>query len=307
MDRKLILVTQPTRLDELIYRYNTEAQVKFYLEHHGADYADYRREDEAYHAAVKTVLQAMEGHGRVQTLERRFVSRFLFGPEDLVICVGRDGLIANVMKYLRGQALIGVNPEPTRWDGVLLPFVAEDIAALLPEALRGKRQSRSVTLAKAELSDGQSLYGVNDIFIGQRSHASARYILQCGAQKEVQSSSGIIVSTGLGSTGWFKSVLAGVAGVERFFGAHSDLPKQTAFAWDAAYLYYTVREPYPSRASGAELVFGKITNNQRLQVTSQMPENAVIFSDGMEADALEFTAGLTVTIGLAAHQGKLLI
>ena len=306
MDRKLILVTQPTRLEELICRYNTEGQVKFYLEHHGADYADYRREYDAYHAAVQTVRQAMESLGRVQTLERRFVSRFLFGPEDLVVCVGRDGLIANVMKYLDGQALIGVNPEPTRWDGVLLPFAPKDMAALLPEAIRGTRPSRAITLAKAELSDGQCLYGVNDIFVGQRTHVSARYTLQCGAQREAQSSSGIIISTGLGSTGWLKSVLAGAAGVERFYGSKSSLPKNTAFAWDADYLYYTVREPYPSRATGAEMVFGRITRENQLRVTSQMPENGVIFSDGIEADALEFTAGLTATIGLAGHQGKLL-
>lgn len=307
MDRKMILVTQPTRLEELIYRYNTEDQVKFYLEHQGADYADYRREHEAYHVAVQTVRQAMEGRGRIQLLERRFVSRFLFGPEDLVVCVGRDGLIANVMKYLQGQALIGVNPEPTRWDGVLLPFAPKDMTSLLPEALRDERRSRSVTLAKVELSDGQTLYGVNDIFIGQRTHVSARYTLQMGARQEAQSSSGIIVSTGLGSTGWLKSVLAGAAGVERYFGPSGSLPKNPAFAWDADYLFYAVREPYPSCATGADLVFGKITRENRLQVVSQMPENGVIFSDGMEADALEFTAGLTATVGLAAHRGRLLI
>lgn len=307
MDRKLILVTQPTRLEELLRRYNTEGQVKFYLECQGADYEDYRREHAAYQTAVQTALHAMEAQGRVQRLDRRFVSRFLFGPEDLVVCVGRDGLIANVMKYLRGQALIGINPEPTRWDGVLLPFIAEDLPRLLPEALKGKRHSRSVSLAKAELSDGQCLYGVNDIFIGQRTHVSARYVLQYDGRREAQSSSGIIVSTGLGSTGWFKSVLAGAAGVDRYFGGHSKQPQNAAFAWDAAYLYYTVREPYPSRTSGAELVFGKITSQQRLQVSSQMPENGVIFSDGMEADALEFTAGLSVTVGLAEHQGKLIV
>ena len=307
MDRKLILVTQPTRLEGLICRYNTEGQGKFYLEHHGADYADYRREHESYRTAVQTVRRAMEGLGRIQALERRFVSRFLFGPEDLVICVGRDGLVANVMKYLHGQMLIGVNPEPTRWDGVLLPFAPKDLALLLPEALKGSRPSRAVTLARVELSDGQSLYGVNDIFIGRRTHASARYTLCCGARQENQSSSGIIVSTGLGSTGWLKSVLAGAAGVERYFGRGAGLPKDPAFAWDASYLCYAVREPYPSCATGAELVFGKITAQTPLRIVSQMPEDGVIFSDGMEADALDFTAGLSATVGLADRQGRLLV
>ena len=307
MDRKLILVTQPTRLEELIYRYNTDGQVKFYLEHHGADYGDYRQEHERYRAAVAAAKQAMEQLGRVQVLERKYVSRFLFGPEDLVVCVGRDGLIANVMKYLRGQALIGVNPEPERWDGVLLPFSPRDLPLLLPEAIKGTRPSRAITLAKASLSDGQLLYGVNDIFIGQRTHTSARYTLHSGSVSENQSSSGVIVSTGLGSTGWLRSVLAGAAGVNRFYGKGEYLPETAAFPWDADYLFFAVREPYPSRATKADLVFGRVTREKTLQIVSQMPENGVIFSDGMEADSLEFTAGLTVTVGLASHQGKLLV
>ena len=307
MDRKMILVTQPTRLEELIRRYNTEGQVKFYLEHLGADYRDYKQEDETYRAAVAAARRAMEALGRVQVLERRFVSGFLFGPEDLVVCVGRDGLVANVMKYLDGQPLIGVNPEPARWDGVLLPFRAEDLPELLPEALGERVPDRRVTLAVAELSDGQTLCGVNDIFIGRRTHASARYTLRWGGRKEVQSSSGVIVSTGLGSTCWFSSVLAGAAGVGRFFGAGRSLPADPSFAWDANYLYYAVREPYPSRATGTELVFGKITAGERLQIVSAMPEDGVIFSDGMESDCLSFTAGLTASVGLARQRGRLLV
>ena len=307
MERKIVLVTQKTRLEELIYRYNTEGQVKFYLEHHGADYGDYRAEHDTYRAAVEAVSDALRSVGRVQQIDRTFVSRFLFGAEDLVVCVGRDGLVANVLKYLAGQPMIGVNPDPTRWDGVLLPFAPKDLPKLMPEVMVDHRPFREITMALAELSDGQRLCGVNDLFIGRRTHVSARYILRSSSRSENQSSSGIIVSTGLGSTGWLKSVLAGAAGVERYFGAGGSLPKTSAFAWDAAELRFAVREPYPSRSTGAELVFGKITQSSGLQILSQMPEDGVIFSDGMEADALEFTAGLTASIGLAAQQGKLLL
>ena len=307
MDRKIILVTQSTRIDTLIRRYNTPGQVQFYLEHSGADYGDYMREHEAYYAAVAAVRAAAEGLGRVQQVDRGFVSRFLFGPEDLVICVGRDGLVANVMKYLKGQSLVGVNPEPTRWDGILLPFGPKDMPRLLPEALQGKRPCKTVTLAKAELSDGQVLYGVNDIFLGRRTHVSARYAISSGDRTENQSSSGVIVSTGLGSTGWLKSVLAGAAGVGRYYRAGSVFPRDPSFAWDAPYLRFAVREPYPSRSTGADLVFGEIRQNQALRIVSQMPEDGVVFSDGMEADCLEFTAGLTATVGVAPERGKLVI
>ena len=307
MERKIILVTQKTRLEELIFRYNTEGQVKFYLEHHGADYGEYRSEHETYRAAVGIVSDALSGAGRVQQIDRSFVSRFLFGPEDLVVCVGRDGLVANVLKYLSGQPLIGVNPDPVRWDGVLLPFAPEDLPRLAPELVRGKRGFKEITMAQAELSDGQRLFGVNDLFIGRRTHVSARYTLRCADRSENQSSSGIIVSTGLGSTGWLRSVLAGAAGVERYYGSETRLPKSAAFAWDAAELRFAVREPYPSRSTGAELVFGRITPGSPLEILSQMPEGGVIFSDGMENDSLDFTAGLTARIGIAPNRGRLIV
>jgi hypothetical protein len=68
-----------------------------------------------------------------------------------------------------------------------------------------------------------------------------------------------------------------------------------------------VREPFPSRASQATLVFGHVDAGQPLKLRSRMPENGVIFSDGMEADYLRFTAGMEATIGVAATQGRLAV
>lgn len=214
-ENKIVLVKRKTRLEELVVRYNTVQQAQFYIERLGADFSDYISEDLTYRQAVETAVIELSALGRVQLLERQHVPNFIFGDEDTVVVLGQDGLVANTLKYLREQPLIGVNPDPLRWDGVLLPFTVKDLRLLLPEVFRSRRQVREVTLAKAKLNDGQSLYGVNDLFIGRRTHVSARYLLQHGAAAEQQSSSGIIVSTGLGSTGWLRSVLAGAAGITR--------------------------------------------------------------------------------------------
>jgi hypothetical protein len=145
----------------------------------------------------------------IQMLDRAYLPNFLFAPEDIVVVVGQDGLVVNTLKYLDGQPVIGVNPDPSRWDGVLLPFTPKDAARIVRETLEGRRKTESVSMAKARVQDGQELYAVNDFFIGQKTHASARYVLKYDGFKEPQSSSGIIVSTGLGSTGWMKSVIAG--------------------------------------------------------------------------------------------------
>ena len=54
--QKIILVTQRTRLEDLIRRYNTFGQAEFIISHNGGDFSDYRLEHETYHSAVHTAL-----------------------------------------------------------------------------------------------------------------------------------------------------------------------------------------------------------------------------------------------------------
>ncbi|MEN8256838.1 MAG: sugar kinase [Thermodesulfobacteriota bacterium] len=307
-DNKIILITRKTRLDELIARFNTLEQARFYIEHSGADFDDYLNEHEQYALAVRTATAHLKTWGQVQALDRYFLPNFVFGPRDMVIVLGQDGLVANTMKYLDGQPVIGVNPEPGRWDGILLPFTVEDLAMIVPEALTRKRAIQEVSMAKATLNDGQVLYGVNDLFIGPRSHTSIRYTIQVGKVRENHSSSGIIVSTGLGSTGWLKSLVTGAQGiVQALAGKEIQMQNPTGFAWEADSLYFTVREPFPSRTSTTDLVFGQITGQNTLLLESKMPEDGVIFSDGIESDFVAFNSGSQAVIGLAEKKGVMVV
>ena len=210
---KIILVKRRSRLDELIVRFNSIAQARFYIEHLGADFSDYQHEHEEYAAAVAAATGILQQIGRVQVLDRRYVPNFIFGPEDIVVAIGQDGLVANTLKYLNAQPLLGVNPAPKRWDGVLLPFRVNDLKKVVPEVAAGRRKRKQVSMAEARLKDGQTLFAVNDLFVGQKTHVSARYQISYAGASEAHSSSGIIISTGLGSTGWLKSIVAGAAGI----------------------------------------------------------------------------------------------
>ena len=305
-DSKIVLVTQKTRLENLVQRYNTYGQAKFYIEHHGGDFSDYSAEHETYQSSAQKATRFLETYGRLQVIDRDNVPNYIFGKEDIVIALGRDGLVANVLKYLENQVLIGVNPDPARWDGLLLPFRVEDLQKIVPETVKGIRSIQHITMAQAKLSDGQIIYGVNDLFIGQKTHTSARYELSQGRKRESQSSSGIIVSTGLGATGWLKSVIAGAQGVARYCGVEN-LGFSDKLDKNSPLLYYTVREPYPSNSTGAELVFGKIEQNSPLSIVSNMPENGVIFSDGVEQDFLQFNSGVSAEIRVADRQGSLVV
>jgi NAD kinase len=307
-ETKIVLVVRTTRLADLKAKFATKSQARFYVNSLGADFGDYESEDAFYQTAIAEAQQSLGELGRVQIVQRGFLPNFVFGPEDIVVVLGQDGLVANTLKYLSGQPLLGVNPDPKRWDGQLLPFRVSDLNKVMREILRGGRKTHEVTMAEARLNTGLSLCAVNDLFIGLKSHGSARYRISTGEKAENHSSSGVIVSTGLGSTGWFKSLITGAAGVAKAAGKDSGaIPPDTRFPWESDFLYYTVREPFPSKATGTSLIFGKVTKKQPLMIESQMGGNGVIFSDGMEHDFLEFNSGTKATIALAGRKGHLVV
>jgi NAD kinase len=302
-EQRFVLIVRKTRLEELLYKYNTVAQSKFYIEHLGGDFSDYEAEHTQYHHAVDETTRILESVGKVHKVDRTFLPNYIFGSSDIVVAIGQDGLVANTIKYLDGHKLLGINPDPNRWDGVLLPFTVETLAQGVAKALSIGCDVKFVTLAKVELNTGEVIYGVNDIFIGPKTHQSLRYTITHHEQSENQSSSGIIISTGLGSTGWFTSLMVGAKKI-----THPDKELENyAFDWDSNYLYFTVREPFPSKYSQTNIVFGKVDDSMALSITSLMPENGVIFSDGIEKDFLEFNSGTTATVTIAQKRGCLVV
>lgn len=300
---KLVIVTRRTRLDELVARFNTPGQARFYLEHSGGDYAEYQHEHDTYGQALDDLRRALDLGLPRQFLDRSLVPTYTFSPGDLVVTLGQDGLVANTAKYVGSQPIVAVNPDPRRFDGLLMPFALPQVRQGIEEVLKGTAQLRRVTLAEARLKDGQRLLGFNDLFIGAKTHVSARYRIGWQNRQEEQSSSGVLVSTGVGSTGWMSSVFRMAAGVATFTGGR---PGQALrLAWEDPRLLFAVREPFQSRHSQAELVAGLLQPDEPLMIQSRMPSGGVIFSDGMEQDYLEFNAGAAVEIRTAAQQALL--
>ncbi len=238
-------------------------------------------------------------------LDRAHVSTYLFAPTDVVVALGQDGLVANTAKYIGAQPLLGVNPDPQRIDGALLPFTPATAGPALRAVVAEHFKVRPVTLAQARLSDGQRLLAFNDFFLGAKSHVSARYRLDTGAGFEAQSSSGVIVSTGAGSTGWLSSVFTMAAQVSALTGGQAGKPIR--LGWEDAQLVWVVREPYVSKHSSARQTAGLLAPGKALKLESQMPSGGVVFSDGMEEDCLQFNSGVTAEISAAPQRAQLVI
>ncbi|WP_430782934.1 hypothetical protein [Actinoplanes sp. G11-F43] len=287
---RIVIVSRRSELDELLARHGTMGAAAYFLRQRGRDMAEVTARHEALRAALTEVGAAVPADWRRGHVDRADLPRFLFAPEDVVVAVGQDGLVANVAKYLDGQPVIGIDPEPGRNPGVLSRHRAGSLAARLRS---GPQAVQERTMVAARLDDGQELSGLNEVYIGHAGHQSARYVLTTpDGTRERQSSSGLIVGTGTGATGWCASIAR-----DRPGSPPLPAPDDPALCW-------FVREAWPSPATGVTQTSGLLTEGTELELTSES-ERLVVFADGLESDALELSWGQRVRIGLAPRKLRL--
>jgi hypothetical protein len=332
----IAVVTQETRLEGLVGRWATKGAARFRLakaQAHfqaqvgvlgprraaapaprakdeeqvlaAAAFEEYESEDAQYRATRESLRKALDLGCPLQFVARDLVANFEFASCAVVVVLGRDGLVANVAKYAGRTPIVGVNPDPRRIDGILVPFSVRRARQAVQSVLEGRAKLQAVTLAEANLNDGQRLLAFNDFFVGCQSHVSARYTLRVGGRAEPQSSSGMIISTGAGSTGWLSSIFNMAEGVAAWIGGKAGA--RCKLSWGDRRLVWAVREPFRSKSSGASLVAGFLDAGQELIVESLMPARGVIFSDGVEADFLEFNSGTIASFGVSKQQARLAV
>jgi NAD kinase len=290
---RVVVVTRQTEYRGLIARQGTRGQAAFFLAQRAQSIEPLETVDHAFDEALATVLGAIPTEWRRARVDRADLDRFLFEPDDVIVAVGQDGLVANAAKYLSGQPVIGCNPDPSRYEGVLVKHAPDAAGGLIVDAARRSSDVQERVMVEAVLDDGQRLLSLNEIFVGHSSHQSARYTIAAGERSERQSSSGIVVTTGTGATGWGRSI-----SLERHSAVPMPAPEEPALA-------FFVREAWPSVTSGATLTEGRLEGGTPLSVTSEMNQGGTVFGDGIEADRLEFGWGRRVEIRVAEQRLRL--
>jgi hypothetical protein len=290
---RIVVVARLTEYSALLARHGTREQARFFLEgrHGSLDAVEAR--DAAQRDALAAVTSAIPPDWRRARVLRSDLDRFLFEPADIVVTVGPSGLVANVAKYLSGQPVVGIDPDPARDGAVLAPHSPAEAHGLIRATAAGRVPVRERTMVEARLDDGQRVLALNEVFIGHVSHQSARYLLRCNAGSEHQSSSGIVVTTGTGATGWGRSI-----GLERHTAVRMPAPDEPRLA-------YFVREAWPSPAFGTTMTEGLIDAGEALEVVSEIDAGGVVFGDGIESDRVEFGWGLQASVRVAPERLRL--
>lgn len=186
-----------------------------------------------------------------------------FDDVDMVISLGGDGTFVRAGNFVKNQLIFGINSDPETSEGALVSLFSNDVEKL-NDIIDGKyktmiRERARVVLNEKEIRE----LVVNAVFVGAASqfHCS-RYVVDFKGHKEEHRSSGILVSTGSGSTGWFKS-----AGGE-------------IFKHDEKKLKFIIREPYNGdRLYRPELVSGEIADGESIEIISTRDYGGVVAVD----------------------------
>lgn len=296
---RVVVVTRPTLYERMLERHGTAGQADFFLRGQGRSLKDYERAHTEFHTALAQAQAQIPADQRRTHVTRDNLCSFLFAPDDIVLVIGQDGLVPNAAKYLSGQPVVGINPTPGAYDGVLCPFTAGATGELLDWVNRqcprhDRLRSERRVMAEARTDDGQRLLALNEIFVGHRSHQSAVYRLNSAGKSERQSSSGIICATGTGATGWTRSIVN-----QRGLRVALPSPEEARLAW-------FVREPFPSVSTGTSLDHGYVDEKTPLSLVSEMGEGGTLFADGIEPDRIELPSGCGVTLGIAETRLRLI-
>ncbi len=294
LNPRVVFVSRQTEYAALLTKHGTRGQAEFFLSTRGQEIEELEVRDALQSRALTAAKEAVPSEWSFVHVVREDLNRFLFSAEDIIVPIGQDGLVANIAKYLDGQPVIGVTPDPGASEGVLTRHGVDRLPGLLKSARHGDVDIQARAMVEAKAGEGMSLLALNELFIGHRSHQSARYVVQSGDAEEFQSSSGMIVATGTGLTGWAKSIMTAT---HRVIDIAPEDDRAAFFA----------REPWPSRTSGCEIAAGEISGSAHLSLLSRINEGGVIFADGIEHDYLPFNWGVEAQVGMARKRLSLVV
>lgn len=278
---RLVLIYRDTQLTELLAEHSTMGNIEFFLSTRGQTLQPILAADEAQRRVLDETAAMVPDDWRFVSVERSQLSRFLFEPDDFVVVVGQDGLVPNVSKYLTQQAVFGVS---IATPGLLCRHTTAQLSLVMRGDAQLTRELR--TTVEATLDDGQRLRALNEIFVGDPRHQSARYELRVDDMFEAQSSSGVIVGTGTGASGWLASLW------------HQSRPNFELPTPQSSNLAYFVREAWPSATTGTTLSSGLLIGSATFTLTAR--SSLVVFGDGIERDRLHLEWGQSLSIAASS-------
>lgn len=208
---------------------------------------------------VKQILKKYKINFKI--VNRDKLKKKQFKNIGLVIAVGGDGTFLRAAQFVDNQLMFGVNAEPKDKEGFLMKSNKNDFERKFKKIMKNKFQIKKLPRLVAYINNKKiETFALNEFYIGSRkSYHAAKYAIHIDGKKERQKSSGILVSTPIGSYAWAKSC------------CNKTLPL------NSKNYQLVVREPYEGKIfKNYRFKYAILNENQKIRIISEMLDGILI-------------------------------
>ncbi|MDH4127467.1 MAG: hypothetical protein OEV44_01850 [Spirochaetota bacterium] len=186
--------------------------------------------------------------------------------KELIISIGGDEHFKYAIhNSLSGKLVLNVRSDNLKSEGALSSCNRFNLEEMIDQIKSDSYMTEEWVRLEAELNNKPIESAIDTIYVGEKNATRmSRYHLYYKDQTEEQKSSGILIVTGAGSTGWFSS-----AGGNPF-------PR------DANTGRFLIREIYHGTKSGNTLRKGEFNHSEHIKIISLMDEEGIVEIDSIK-------------------------
>ncbi|MFH0936911.1 MAG: hypothetical protein V1808_01300 [Candidatus Daviesbacteria bacterium] len=206
-----------------------------------------------------------------KVIGRNRLNKTIAAGANLIIALGGDNHFLYVSHFINGQLLLGINSDPTSSEGALTYFTVKSLKDFWSKLEADDFKIEEWPRLQIALN-GKKIQALatGDIFIGEsRRENMSRYLISLDGQEEEQKSSGLLITTGAGSTGWYDSAC------HYLFENGNKFPKTKQEA------RYLVTEVYRGKLSKYQMLEGGFGPGQKLIISSLNDSSGEISIDSL--------------------------
>ncbi len=284
-DKKILIVPKITKVEWDLHRLGfTEDKLKEF----------YKKENLNVERIFESHKRQKENLERIKNLiigativNRDGLNKYIINNYDLIIAVGGDNHFQYVSHFLENTPILGINSDPSRSDGALMMVSSEELEKILPNILRDYFEIENWTRLKISIDNKEiDELAISEIFIGEeRRFNMSRNIIKVNGKSEEQKSSGLIIATGVGSTGWYNSAC-------RYLFQEGDI-----FSKSLKEARFLLTEPHNGRLSSLKMTNGSIGEDEEIEIISLSDSSAYISIDSLKLIKLREGAKIKISIG----------
>ena len=204
--------------------------------------------------------------------------------KNLIISIGGDGTFLSASHFITNQLILGVNLNHNTSEGALTSVKLHKLERKLKNIFNKKYKIKTYQREKVIIHQKQKCikteHALNETYIGNKNpHHPSNYIIKYRKKQEHQRSSGVLITTGTGSTAWYKAM------------------KGKPYKRNKQELRFKIRELYTGRIYKQKMKKGRIKKQDKIEIISKM-NHGILAIDSIRTYNIKEDDKITISLGL---------